>query len=69
MVSAPEDIGLDGDEDDLEDDYDGEDEIEQTACSSSNVSQQPPTPDLLRNTNNNTKNFESCKSHEVYLNN
>jgi len=56
---AQEDIGLDGDEDDLEDDYDGEDEIEQTACSSSNVSQQPPTPDLLRNTNNNTKNFES----------
>lgn len=57
-VLAREGLGIGEDDDELDEEFDGEDEIEQTGCSSSNVSQLPPTPDMLRNSE---YNFDGCK--------
>ncbi|KAH7706639.1 RhoGAP domain-containing protein, partial [Aphelenchoides avenae] len=53
-----DDPTLVGDEDDLEEEYEISDDEPEPTCSSSAISRQPPTPDLLRNTTG-ARNVES----------
>uniref|UniRef100_A0AC34QM43 Uncharacterized protein n=1 Tax=Panagrolaimus sp. JU765 TaxID=591449 RepID=A0AC34QM43_9BILA len=66
-----EGLGIGEDDDELDEEFDGEDEIEQTGCSSSNVSQLPPTPDMLRNSEYNfdgsVDELNSSRSSKQYL--